>query len=243
MRTNVNGTFTLIDVARLRWAGAEANARFVHVSTDEVFGSLGPTGCFTEASPYAPSSPYAASKAAADLLVRAYHRTHAFPAIITNTCNNYGPRQLPEKLLPVTITRAAAKKSLPVYGEGKQVREWLHVDDHCEGLWRALTLGAVGESYNLGSGEERSNLELVQWVADLVDRELGHPDGTSRKLIEYVTDRKGHDFRYAIDAAKARSELGWAPERNLARDLVETVRWYLANDAWTKAVLEEGLDR
>lgn len=239
VRTNVTGTFILIDVARRRWEESDRDARFVHVSTDEVYGSLGPTGRFTETTPYAPNSPYAASKAASDLLVRSYVKTHGFPAIVTNTCNNYGPRQLPEKLIPLMITNAAAKRSLPVYGEGRQVREWLHVDDHAEGLWRALIDGKVGESYNFGSSEERSNFEIVCEVADLVDAELGRSAGTSRALIRHVTDRLGHDFRYAIDSTKANVELGWSASKKLEEHLVTTVRWYLSNARWLQSVTTE----
>jgi dTDP-glucose 4,6-dehydratase len=239
IRTNVTGTFTLIDVARRAWEGRETSTRFVHVSTDEVYGALGPTGVFSETTAYAPNSPYAASKAASDLLVRAYTKTYGLPASITNCCNNYGPYQLPEKLIPLMITNAAEGKPLPVYGEGKQVREWLHVDDHTDGLWRALTRGAPGESYVFGSSEEMSNREMVDLIADLVDVELARPPGSSRRLITFVADRKGHDFRYAIDATKAKRELGWSPSKTLAVHLAETVRWYLANETWRKAVASE----
>jgi dTDP-glucose 4,6-dehydratase len=239
VRTNVTGTFTLLDVALRSWgAGAGVN-KFVHVSTDEVYGALGETGVFTEATAYAPNSPYAASKASSDLLARSYFRTYGLPVVITNCCNNYGPYQLPEKLIPLMIANAADAKPLPVYGEGKQVREWLHVDDHCAGLLCALTEGTPGESYIFGSGEESSNLELVQLIADLVDNELGRPRGTSRALMKFVPDRKGHDFRYAIDCSKARRELGWAPSRSLGEQLGETVRWYLANTSWRHAVASE----
>jgi dTDP-glucose 4,6-dehydratase len=239
IRTNVTGTFTLLDVARRSWEGRAASTRFVHVSTDEVYGALGATGTFSETTPYAPNSPYAASKAASDLLVRSYNRTYGLSAIVTNCCNNYGPFQLPEKLIPLMITNAAENKPLPVYGEGKQIREWLHVDDHSDGLWRALTRGAPGESYNFGSGEETSNREMVDLIADAVDAELGREPGTSRKLITFVADRKGHDFRYAIDAAKANRELGWTASKRLAAELAETVRWYLTNEAWRKTVATE----
>lgn len=242
VRTNVNGTFVLVDVARRAWEAREgglAARRFVHVSTDEVYGALGSTGRFTEATPYAPNSPYAASKAASDLIVRSYAKTYGLATVITNTCNNYGPRQLPEKLLPLMITNAASDKPLPVYGEGKQVREWIHVDDHAEALWTALTSGVPGESYLFGSDEEASNKEMVERVADLVDSELGRPAGTSRRLMTYVPDRKGHDFRYAIDSSKARRELGWAPKRKLTQALAETVRWYLANAVWRQQVQTE----
>jgi dTDP-glucose 4,6-dehydratase len=236
VRTNVNGTFVMIDAARRAWDKRGAPARFVHVSTDEVYGALGETGYFTETTPYAPTSPYAASKAASDLLVQSYVRTYRFPAVVTNTCNNYGPRQLPEKLIPLMIANAAEGKKLPVYGEGRQIREWIHVSDHASGLFHALERGAIGESYNFGSGEELSNAKMVERLADLVDAELGRPPGTTRALVTYVPDRKGHDFRYAIDASKAKRELGWTPQQGLAQGLAETVRWYLANATWRATV-------
>lgn len=238
VRTNVNGTFALIEAARRSWEGRD-DVRFVHVSTDEVYGALGAEGVFTETSPYAPNSPYAASKAASDLLVRSYVKTYRLPAIITNCCNNYGPRQLPEKLVPLMITNAAADRALPVYGEGKQVREWLHVDDHAAGLWAALTHGAAGESYLFGSGEERSNREMVELIADTVDAQLGREQGTSRELMISVPDRKGHDFRYAIDATKAQRALGWSPARKLGEQLESTVRWYLENTQWCTTVTSD----
>jgi dTDP-glucose 4,6-dehydratase len=239
VRTNVNGTFSLLDSARRAWEDKGDAARFVHVSTDEVFGALGETGVFTETTAYAPNSPYAASKAASDLLVRSYFKTYGLPAIITNCCNNYGPRQLPEKLIPLMITNAAEDKPLPVYGEGKQIREWLHVEDHAEGLWAALERGRPGESYLFGSGEELNNKQMVERIADYVDEHIGRAKGTSRQLITYVPDRKGHDFRYAIDASKAKRELGWQPVKKLDTALRETVRWYLANDAWRRTVTTE----
>ena len=238
VRTNVNGTFALLEAARHAWSGSTAR-RFVHVSTDEVFGALGHDGVFTEASPYAPNSPYAASKASSDLLARAAFRTYGLPVVITNTCNNYGPRQLPEKLLPLMIANAADGKKLPVYGEGKQVREWIHVSDHADAILVAACRGTVGESYLFGSGEESSNLALVERVADLVDEELGRPPGTARALVTFVPDRLGHDFRYAIDSSKARRELEWSPLRRLDVGLRETVRWYLTNAAWRTAVSTE----
>jgi dTDP-glucose 4,6-dehydratase len=239
VQTNVTGTFTLLEAARRAWAGRFDTTRFVHVSTDEVYGALGETGHFTEETAYAPNSPYAASKAASDLLARSYFQTHGFPVVITNCCNNYGPYQLPEKLLPLMIANAVEGKPLPVYGEGKQVREWLHVDDHCEGLWRALTLGTPGERYNFGSGEEMSNLALVELLAQLIDHELARAPGTTRQLITFVVDRKGHDFRYAIDSSKAKRALGWERSQALDVQLAETVRWYLANAAWRSAVASE----
>jgi dTDP-glucose 4,6-dehydratase len=236
VRTNVNGTFTLVDAARKAWVDAKAPCRFVHVSTDEVYGALGPTGFFTETTPYAPNSPYAASKASSDLLVRSFFKTYGLPTVITNTCNNYGPRQLPEKLIPLMITNAAESKKLPVYGEGKQIREWIHVEDHADGLWTALTKGVPGESYNFGSSEEISNLEMVHQIADHVDHELGRPAGTARALMTYVPDRKGHDFRYALDCSKVERELGWKSKHALGPSLLETVRWYIANEAWRTKV-------
>ena len=243
IRTNVTGTFTLLDVARRAWTDRYASTRFVHVSTDEVFGALGETGAFDETTAYAPNSPYAASKASSDLIARSYFKTYGLPVIITNCCNNYGPYQLPEKLLPLMITNAAEGKKLPVYGEGKQVREWLHVEDHCLALWRALTAGKVGESYVFGSGEETSNLRMVEILADVVDDELARPRGTARALMEFVPDRKGHDFRYAIDSSKAKRELGWEKSKGLEQQLVQTVRWYLANADWRKAVKSEEHER
>lgn len=235
IRTNVHGTFTLLDAARHAW-GSRTDRRFVHVSTDEVFGALGESGAFSETSPYAPNSPYAASKAASDLLVRSYWKTYQLPTVITNCCNNYGPRQLPEKLVPLMITNAAADKPLPVYGEGKQVREWLHVEDHTNGLWAALERGRPGESYIFGSGEEIANLEMVRRIADAVDEHLARERGRARTLIEYVPDRKGHDFRYAIDSTKAETELGWKPLHRLSDHLAHTVRWYLDNPNWRETV-------
>lgn len=235
VRTNVTGTFTLLDAARRAWED-RSDVRFVHVSTDEVFGALGETGVFTETTPYAPNSPYAASKAASDLLVRSYGKTYQLPVIITNCCNNYGPRQLPEKLIPLMITNAASGKQLPVYGQGKQVREWIHVEDHADALWAALTRGAPGESYLFGTGEEFANKDIVELIADTVDVHLGREVGTARKLITFVTDRKGHDFRYAIDASKALRELGWTPHNTLREHLQQTISWYLANAAWCTTV-------
>ena len=236
VRTNVHGTFTLLDIARRAWANRYDATRFVHVSTDEVYGALGDSGTFCETTPYAPNSPYAASKAASDLLARSYFKTYGLPVVITNCCNNYGPYQLPEKLIPLMISNAVEGKPLPVYGRGAQIREWLHVDDHCAGLWRAMTAGQPGHSYNFGSGEETSNLHLVELLADVIDAELGRDPGTARKLIAFVPDRLGHDFRYAIDCTKARTALSWQPAKAFATQLVETVRWYLANNAWREAV-------
>jgi dTDP-glucose 4,6-dehydratase len=229
LRTNVEGTFILIDVAREAWRDAKGARRFLHVSTDEVYGALGATGKFTEDSPYLPNSPYAASKASADLFVRAFQKTHDFPAIVTHCSNNYGPRQLAEKLIPLCIARAVAGEPIPLYGKGEQVREWIHVEDHCRGLWLALTQGRVGETYNLGGATELANRETVALVADAVDAAMGRAAGTSRGLISLVKDRAGHDFRYALDGAKAATELGFASRIGFAEGIAGTVRSQIAH--------------
>ena len=211
--------------------------RFVHVSTDEVYGSLGPEGRFTETTRYDPNSPYAASKASADHLARAWHRTFGLPVIVTNCSNNYGPYQFPEKLIPLTIIKAAAGESLPVYGKGDNVRDWIHVDDHAAGIHAALTRGRVGEGYNFGGASERTNLDVVKAICAAVDRERPEPGRPGReRLISFVTDRPGHDARYAIDDAKARRELDWAPRRSFDQGLDATVRWYLEHRAWWEPI-------
>jgi dTDP-glucose 4,6-dehydratase len=237
VETNVIGTFNLLEAYRELWAGEWSRRRFLHVSTDEVFGSLGETGAFSETSPYKPRSPYSASKAGADHLVRAYYHTYDFPAVITNCSNNFGPYQFPEKLIPQTIQRAATGHSIPVYGNGTNVRDWLYVKDHVDALWLALTRGEPGESYNVGSGNEWPNLRVVETICDLVDKQLKHPTGTARKLITFVKDRPGHDFRYAIDASKARLELGWMPAYQFESALELTVDWYLTHHDWAQTVL------
>ena len=242
IQTNVMGSFVLLDAARRAWPQGQA-ARFVMVSTNEVYGALGETGLFTEETPYAPNSPYAASKASADHLARSFFKTYGLPVIITNCSNNYGPRQFPEKLIPLTIGNAQRGEPLPVYGEGRQVRDWLHVEDHCEGLWAALTRGAVGEKYNFGGGHEEPNLGIVQKIADLVDIALDREPGTARNLITFVKDRLGHDFRYAINPAKARELLGWAPSHTFDSGLEDTVRWYVENTLWVKSTAKENHER
>lgn len=236
VQTNVLGTFTLLEACRRAW-GEAAGKRFVLVSTDEVYGALGHDGSFTEETAYAPNSPYAASKAGADHLGRAFHKTYGLDVVITNCSNNYGPRQFPEKLIPLMIRNARAGERLPVYGEGKQVRDWLHVEDHCRGLWEALTRGQSGEKYNFGGGTELPNLEVVHRIADAVDEEMGREVGTARAQIEFVPDRLGHDFRYSIDPTKSRDELGWTPAHDFKDGLRETVRWYFDNDAWIEATI------
>jgi dTDP-glucose 4,6-dehydratase len=241
IHTNLVGTFTLLDVARAYWEGlkgeAKARFRFLHISTDEVFGSLGADGRFSEETPYAPNSPYAASKAGADHLVRAWHRTYGFPAVTTNCSNNYGPWQFPEKLIPLMILNALDGKPLPVYGAGANVREWLYVGDHAAALALVLERGRLGESYNIGGGEERTNLELVKLLCALLDDASPQsPHRPHEKLISFVADRPGHDLRYAIDDTKLRSEFGWRPVESLETGLRKTVRWYLDNSAWWEPI-------
>jgi dTDP-glucose 4,6-dehydratase len=234
--TNINGTFNLLEACRECWLKPEAKFRFHHVSTDEVFGSLGPKGYFTETTPYAPNSPYSASKASSDFLVRAYHHTYGLPAVITNCSNNYGPFQFPEKLIPVVIQSVLARKPVPVYGDGMNVRDWLYVRDHAVALWTVLQKGRLGETYNIGGHNEWANLRIVELICDLIDEFKPELGGQSRKLISFVTDRLGHDRRYAIDAAKIQRELGWTPAHRFEDGIRETVRWYLDNQAWVKAV-------
>jgi dTDP-glucose 4,6-dehydratase len=239
IHTNVVGTFNLLEACRACWTNAGSGARFHHVSTDEVFGSLGPTGLFTETTPYAPNSPYSASKAASDMLVRAYHHTYGLPAVITNCSNNYGPFQFPEKLIPVVIQSALARKPIPVYGDGMNVRDWLYVRDHAEALWTVLTRGKVGETYNIGGRNEWANLRIVETICDLIDEFKPEAGGQSRQLIQFVKDRPGHDRRYAIDASKIERELSWTPAHKFEDGIRETVRWYIDNQPWVKAVLAE----
>jgi len=242
VRTNVQGTYTLLEQARRYWSALDANAkdgfRFLHVSTDEVYGTLRPDDpAFCESTPYAPNSPYAASKAASDHLVRAYFHTFKLPVLTTNCSNNYGPFQFPEKLIPLMILNALEGKALPVYGDGRQVRDWLYVGDHCSAIRTVLQRGRVGETYNIGGNSERNNLHVVETICELVD-EL-RPDsslGPRRKLITFVADRPGHDRRYAIDASKIDRELGWRPSITFEHGLRETVSWYLNHTAWVESV-------
>ncbi|MFZ1430840.1 MAG: dTDP-glucose 4,6-dehydratase [Geminicoccaceae bacterium] len=237
--TNVVGTYVMLDAALAYWRGLPAGSReafrFVHVSTDEVYGSLGPEGRFTESSRYDPNSPYAASKAAADHFARAWHRTYGMPVILTNCSNNYGPYQFPEKLIPLTIIKAMAGESLPVYGSGDNVRDWIHVEDHARGILAALTGGRVGEGYNFGGASERRNIEVVRAICAAVD-EMDPKGAPRERLITFVTDRPGHDARYAIDDSKARAELGWAPCQSFETGLAATVRWYAEHAAWWEPI-------
>ena len=232
LRTNVHGTFVLLEAARKAW-GERDGTRFLHVSTDEVYGSLETDDPpFAEDSPYRPNSPYSASKAAADHLARAWHKTYGLPVVITNCSNNYGPWQFPEKLIPLVILNAHDGKELPVYGDGMQVRDWLHVEDHCVALHAVLEGGAPGRTYVIGGNCERPNLEIVQRICDVVDERLGRVPGTAQELIRHVTDRPGHDRRYALDAQWLRDELGWSPQHTLEEALPSVVDWYLDHLPW-----------
>ena len=246
VETNINGTFTLLEATREYWSslqGPESKAfRFLHVSTDEVYGSLGPNDPpFTEASPYRPNSPYSASKAASDHLVRAYRHTYRLPTLITNCSNNYGPWQFPEKLIPLMIHNALAGKSLPIYGDGQNVRDWLFVLDHCAAIRAVLANGRLGETYNIGGRNEKSNLDVVFVLCDILDTEHPRPDGRSyREQITHVSDRPGHDRRYAICAAKIESKLGWRPQETFETGIRKTVRWYLDHPQWAANVVSGG---
>jgi dTDP-glucose 4,6-dehydratase len=233
--TNIVGTFHLLEAARAAWAG-RSDVRFHHVSTDEVFGSLGPTGVFTETSPYDPRSPYSASKASSDHLVRAYGHTYGLPTSISNCSNNYGPYQFPEKFIPLMLLNMLEGKPLPVYGDGSNVRDWLYVRDHAVALWAVVCRGGVDETWNVGGGNEWRNIDLVHLLCDIVAEQTGRDAAALRSLVRYVTDRPGHDRRYAIDAAKIRRELDWVPQHDFASGLRETVRWYLAHRDWVDAV-------
>ena len=234
VRTNVNGTFTLLEAARKR---LDRLILFHHVSTDEVYGSLGATGLFTETTAYDPSSPYSASKAASDHLVRAYGRTYALPVTVSNCSNNYGPYQFPEKLIPLMILNALAGRELPVYGDGGNVRDWLYAEDHCRAVWEVMRRGGLGETYNVGGRSERSNLRVVETICDLVDRRRPAADGAARRqLIRFVTDRPGHDRRYAIDCTRIETELGWRPAVTFEDGLARTIDWYLGHAGWVERV-------
>lgn len=250
IETNIVGTYALLEAARDYWNGLKgdkkADFRFHHVSTDEVYGSLGDEGYFTEETPYQPNSPYSASKASSDHLVRAWHHTYGFPVVTTNCSNNYGPYQFPEKLIPLMILNALAGKPLPIYGKGDNVRDWLHVEDHARALWLVLQEGRLGKVYNIGGHNEKTNLEVVHGICQVLedlaaDNPHSRNSGTSQGfagLIEYVADRPGHDLRYAIDAAKIEQELGWRPQETFETGLRKTVQWYLENAKWCEHVLD-----
>lgn len=237
IRTNVIGTHTLLEAARAAWSGKMQGRRFLQVSTDEVFGTLAPDDPpFRETTPYRPNSPYAASKAASDHLVRAWFETYGLPALISNCSNNFGPWQFPEKLIPLMILNALEGKPLPVYGDGKQVRDWLHVADHCDAILTLLEGGGVGETYLIGGRNERTNLDTVHGICDAVDQASGRPPGTARRLIQHVADRPGHDRRYAIDPGKIQRELHWTPRHRFEESLPELVRWYRDHRAWADEI-------
>ncbi|RPI75935.1 MAG: dTDP-glucose 4,6-dehydratase [Desulfobacteraceae bacterium] len=241
IKTNIQGTYILLEAARKHWlhpgAAGSGAKRFLQISTDEVYGSLGAFGCFTETTPYDPSSPYSASKAAADHLAKSYFRTFGLPVLVTHSSNNYGPYQFPEKLIPLMIHNALSGLALPIYGDGRNVRDWVYVGDHCEALLRVLEKGRPGESYNIGGRSEKQNKEVVAFICDYLDRKLGSPAaGPRQRLMKFVTDRPGHDQRYAIDIAKLHRETGWQPEVPFEQGLQKTIDWYLENAAWVQAV-------
>jgi len=243
VQTNVVGTLSLLEAARDYWralpAGPKEAFRFLHVSTDEVYGSLGDSGKFTEETPFAPNSPYSASKAASDHLVRAFHHTYGLPVLTTNCSNNYGPYQFPEKLIPLVIARALAGEPLPVYGDGRNVRDWLYVSDHCSAIRAVLDGGRLGETYNVGGDAEMQNIDVVTTICALLDARRPREDGQPRaSQVTYVTDRPGHDRRYAIDASKLKRELGWQPARSFEQGIADTVDWYLAHQDWVRRVLD-----
>ena len=242
VQTNIVGTFSLLEAARKVWLGEnQQNAeqvRFHHISTDEVYGALGPGDpAFMETTPYAPNSPYAASKASSDHLVRSYAHSFRLPVTISNCSNNYGPYQFPEKLIPLMITNALNGKPLPIYGDGQQIRDWLYVEEHCEAIWRIITEGHVGESYHIGGGNQPANIEIVKTICTLLDEaDVPSPVKPHAQLIEYVQDRPGHDWRYAMNIQKIQTELGWSPKHTLESGLRKTIEWYLKNSAWLKAI-------
>jgi len=236
IETNIVGTFNLLEAARNHWitSGKPENFRFHHVSTDEVFGSLGPSGTFTETTPYDPRSPYSASKAASDHLVRAWHETYGLPTVLSNCSNNYGPYHFPEKLIPVVILNAISGKPIPVYGNGENVRDWLFVEDHADALLRVLTQGTAGRSYNIGGENELKNIDLVRKICELLDQKRPKSSGSYADQITFVTDRPGHDLRYAIDPSRMREELNWRPSLTIDEGLDRTVDWFLNNEQWWK---------
>jgi dTDP-glucose 4,6-dehydratase len=241
IQTNIVGTFTLLEAARKSWLdGQKSDPRFLHISTDEVYGSLGAEGYFTETTAFDPRSPYSASKASSDHLVSAYFHTYGLPALITNCSNNYGPYQFPEKLIPLVLRNSMLGKNLPVYGDGKNIRDWLYVGDHCEAVLAVLEKGAAGRSYNIGGNNEKENIEVVTLICDILDRKLGLPatGAPRRSLITFVKDRLGHDRRYAIDASRIKEEIGWQPKVSFEEGIEMTIDWYLANQDWVASVVD-----
>ncbi len=250
LETNIMGTFNLLEACRQNWKESTGPKRFLHVSTDEVYGSLGPSGLFTEKTPYQPNSPYAASKASSDLVVRSYGRTYGLPVLITHCSNNYGPFQFPEKLIPLVTLKALHGRPIPVYGRGDNIRDWIHVDDHVHALWQVLTEGIPGETYNIGGNQESSNLDLVKTICAILD--VKHPSSRPitetnqvlphESLIEFVADRPGHDFRYAIDNRKIHQTFHWEPTYNLSTGLEQTITWYLEQTDWWQDILDQRYD-
>lgn len=238
IQTNIVGTFNILEACRSNWTVNLDDYRFLHVSTDEVYGSLGETGLFSETTPYSPNSPYSASKASSDMLVRAYHHTYGLPMLITNCSNNYGPYQYPEKLIPVVIQNIINCKEIPIYGNGMNIRDWLYVIDHAEALWTVLLKGKNGETYNIGGNNEWANINIVNIICDIIDSTGQSNEKNSRKLITYIKDRPGHDKRYAIDATKIKNELGWVPRHNFEQGIEKTILWYLKNQNWVKRKFE-----
>lgn len=243
IQTNVVGTLNLLECSRDYWRSLDGEAkndfRFLHVSTDEVYGSLGETGAFTEQTPFAPNSPYSASKAASDHLVRAFHHTYGLPTVTTNCSNNYGPHQFPEKLIPLVIQKALSGESLPIYGDGKNIRDWLYVSDHCTAIARVLDAGRVGETYNVGGDAERENIAVVKAICSVLDAKRPRGDGKSySEQMVFVKDRPGHDRRYAIDAGKIKKELGWQPTVSFEEGIERTIQWYLDNQEWVQHVMD-----
>ncbi len=236
IKTNVLGTANLLNAAKTFWAGNWENKKFYHISTDEVFGALGEDGLFSESTPYNPHSPYSASKASSDHLVRAYFDTYGLPVVISNCSNNYGTHQFPEKLIPLVVNNILLNKPLPIYGAGKNVRDWLWVEDHARAIELILNKGKIGETYCVGGNNEWKNIDLVHLLCDITEHELGRPKGSARLLIQHVTDRLGHDHRYAIDASKLETVLSWKPTQDFKKALTETVKWYLKNPEWVQAV-------
>ena len=247
IQTNVVGTFVILQEALRHWRSLSGEKRerfrFLHISTDEVFGSLGDEGFFMETTAYAPNSPYSASKASSDHLVRAWNHTYELPTLVTNCSNNYGPYHFPEKLIPHMIIKGLAGEPLPVYGDGKNIRDWLYVEDHAKALSLVLERGIVGETYNVGGRNERSNLHVVERICDLLDEISPNPNGPHRNLISFVTDRPGHDRRYAIDASKLEHEIGWRAEENFETGICKTVRWYVDNQPWWQEIANGGTPR
>ncbi len=237
IKTNILGTVVLLNAARKQWAGNFEGKRFYHISTDEVYGSLGDEGMFVETTPYDPRSPYSASKASSDHIVRAYFHTYKLPVVISNCSNNYGPNQFPEKLIPLSINNIKNSKPIPIYGKGENIRDWLYVEDHASAIDTIFHKGVTGETYNVGGNNEWKNIDLIKLLCRVMDEKLGREAGTSEKLITYVTDRAGHDLRYAIDSTKLKNDLGWEPSIQFPEGLAKTVDWYLANQKWLNDII------